>query len=109
MNVEIIYFARCPSFEMLLPRVRQLVAQHGGDPNTITLSAVETPEAAEAFRFLGSPSVRVEGRDIDPTAGQRGDFGLTCRLYRSEEGQAPTPPDAWIRAALATAGASRAQ
>jgi hypothetical protein len=32
MNVEILYFDGCPSFEALLPRVRTLVAEHGGDP-----------------------------------------------------------------------------
>jgi len=109
MKVEILYFAGCPSFETLLPRVRELVAEHGGNPDEITLSTVETPEAAEALQFLGSPSVRVDGRDIDPTAGQRDDFGLKCRLYRSGDGHAPSPPDAWIRVALATAGTTKAQ
>lgn len=105
MNVEILYFDGCPSFETLLPRVRAIVAEHGGDPDGIMLRAVETLEAAEATRFLGSPSVRVDGRDVDPTAGQRDDFGLKCRLYRSAEGQSSTPPDGWIRAAL-TAGSA---
>jgi hypothetical protein len=100
MNVEILYFDGCPSFQTLLPRVRELVAEQGGDPDDITLRAVETPDAAEAARFLGSPSVRVDGRDVDPTADERDDFGLKCRLYRSEEGQAPVPPDGWIRAAI---------
>ncbi len=109
MNIEILYFAGCPSFETLLPRVREIVAEHGGNPDEITLRTVETPEAAVAFGFLGSPSVRINGHDIDPTAGQRDDFGLKCRLYRSEQGQASTPPDVWIRTALATAGASRVQ
>jgi len=107
VTVEILYFAGCPSFETLLPRVRDLVAEHGRTPDEIMLSAVETLEAAEASRFLGSPTVRVDGLDVDPTAGQREDFGLKCRLYRSEQGQASTPPDAWIRAALAGAGASK--
>ena len=75
MNVEILYFDGCSSFEILLPRVREIVAEHGGGPDDITLRAVETHEAAEAARFLGSPSVRVDGRDIDPTAAQRDDFG----------------------------------
>jgi hypothetical protein len=38
---------------------------------------VETPEQAQALGFLGSPSVRVEGRDIEPAARDRQDFGLT--------------------------------
>ncbi len=100
MNVEILHVEGCPSFETILPRVREIVAEHGGDPDAITVRAIETLESAEAARFLGSPSVRVNGRDVDPAAAQREDFGLKCRIYRSEEGQAPTPPEAWIRDAL---------
>jgi len=109
VSVEILSFAGCPSFETLLPRVRDLVGEHGGNPDEITLSAVETLEASVASRFLGSPTVRVDDFDVDPTARRREDFGLKCRLYRSEHGHAPTPPDAWIRTALAAAEASRAQ
>ena len=106
VKVEILYFDGCPSFEALLPRVRDIVSEHGGDPDGIALRAVETLEAAEAARFLGSPSVRVDGRDVDPTAGQRDDFGLKCRIYRFEEGQSPTPPDRWIRAAVSASSRS---
>lgn len=101
MTVEVLYFEGCPSFDRLLPPLRLLVAEHGGDPAAIALRAVETAEAAEADRFLGSPTVRVDGRDVEPTAAGRDDFGLKCRLYRSEEGQSPLPPEAWIRNALA--------
>jgi hypothetical protein len=101
MRVEVLYFNGCPSFGALLPRLRELVAEHGEDPDRIGLHAVETLEAAEEMRFLGSPSVRINGRDVDRTAEQRDDFGLKCRIYRSDEGASPTPPDAWIRAALA--------
>jgi hypothetical protein len=47
----------------------------------------QAPTQAEEERFLGSPSVRVEGVDIEPGAGERTDFGLKCRLYRTSEGQ----------------------
>ena len=104
MNVEILYFSDCPSYERLLPRLRELVAQAGGDPAAIHTRRVETAEAAEHARFLGSPTVRVDGRDVDPGAAERDDFGLKCRIYRSEEGQSPVPPERWIQAAL-TGGA----
>jgi hypothetical protein len=61
---------------------------------------VETPEAAERERFLGSPTVRVERADVDPTAAERQEFGLKRRIYRSADGVSPIPPDHWIRAAL---------
>ena len=96
--VELLYFDGCPSHERLLPVVERLVAEHGGD---LRVRAVQTVEAAEAQRFLGSPTVRVDGVDIEPGAGARTDFGLKCRIYRSEEGQSGVPPEAWVRSALA--------
>ena len=95
--VELLYFDGCPSHERLLPTVERLVDEAGGD---LRVRAVETLEAAEAERFLGSPTVRVNGVDTDPGARHRTDFGIKCRIYRSEEGQSGVPPQAWIRSAL---------
>ena len=100
VDVELLYFDGCPSYKQLLPRLCHLVAEAGGDPQQILVRAVETVEAADELRFLGSPTVRVNGEDVDPSAGTRTDFGLKCRLYRSEEGQSGVPPEEWIRAAL---------
>ena len=104
MKVELLYFDGCPSHERLLPRVRELVAEAGGDPDAIELQRVESVDAAEAARFLGSPTLRVDGRDVDPGAGRRRDFGLKCRLYRVDGSHWPLPPDTWIRHALGRKG-----
>jgi hypothetical protein len=95
--IEILYFHGCPSHEKLLPIVERLADQTGA---ALRLRCVETPEAAETERFLGSPTVRVNGVDVDPTASERADFGLKCRIYRSDEGQSPLPPERWIHEAL---------
>ena len=100
-RVELLYFAGCPGHEQLLPVLQQLADRAGAE---LQVRAVETPEAAEAERFLGSPTVRVNGLDVDPDAGEREDFGLKCRIYRSAEGQSGVPPEAWIRAALEPRG-----
>ena len=50
--------------------------------------------------FLGSPTVRVNGRDVDPDAGSRIGYGVQCRLYRTPGGVTGTPADAWILVAL---------
>lgn len=96
-TVELLYFDGCPSHERLLPIVKQLATETGA---TLQLRRVETPEAAERERFLGSPTVRVNGVDVDPTASERIDFGVKCRIYRSGAGQSPIPPESWMRAAL---------
>jgi hypothetical protein len=95
--IELLYFDGCPSHEQLLPIVAQLAAQSGAE---LRLRRVESPEAAERERFLGSPTVRVNGADVDTGAATRTDFGLKCRIYRSDAGQSPLPPEPWLRAAL---------
>ena len=95
--IELLYFDGCPSHEQLLPIVAQLAARSSA---ALRLRRVESPEAAERERFLGSPTVRVNGVDVDPGAAERTDFGLKCRIYRSEAGQSPLPPEPWLRAAL---------
>jgi hypothetical protein len=102
MKVELLYFDGCPSYERLLPRLRELVAQ--ADPEAqVELRRVETIEEAERERFLGSPTVRVDGRDVDPGASERDDFGIKCRLYRTADGLGALPPDGWITEALGRA------
>lgn len=61
-----------------------------------------TADADEAgcTNFLGSPTVRVDGRDDEPDAASRRDHGLSCRLYRTPDGMQGTPPDEWVLALL---------
>jgi hypothetical protein len=61
---------------------------------------VPDPEAAERLRFLGSPTIRVDGRDIEPGADRRTEYVLACRIYRTEERIAGVPDDRWLRDAL---------
>ena len=95
--VELLYFEGCPSYERLLPLVRRLADEADAE---LRVRAVETLDAAEEERFLGSPTLRVDGVDVEPGAEARDDFGLKCRIYRSPDGQAGVPPEAWIRDAL---------
>jgi len=89
--------ARLVSHEQLMPTLRELAGAHHAD---LVKSRVETAEHAEDARFLGSPSVRVDGRDVEPGAQTRTDYGIKCRLYRSPAGQSGLPPRAWIERAL---------
>lgn len=99
MRIELLYFDGCPSYQMLLPKVRELLAREGVE-GEIEVRPVESLEVAEEARFLGSPTVRVDGKDIDPGAGDRSDYGLKCRLYRSGEETSGLPPEEWIVEAI---------
>jgi hypothetical protein len=103
MRVELLYFDGCPSYERFLPRLRELVAQ-AEIAEEVELRRIESPKAAVADRFLGSPTVRVDGVDVEPGARKRCDFGLKCRLYATTEGLRGTPPEDWVVAALGATG-----
>lgn len=101
MRIELLFLEGCPGHERLLPRMRELAEHAGGE---LLLRRVETAAEAERERFLGSPTVRVNGRDVDPDAGARTDYGLKCRIYRPDHrGHSQLPPEEWIRAALEVA------
>jgi hypothetical protein len=102
MRIELLYVDGCPSHEALLPRVRAVLAEAGIDA-PVELRRVESDDAAQPERFLGSPTLRIDGADIEPGAGARSDYGPKCRLYRTADGLAPTPPDAWVLEALVAA------
>ena len=68
--------------------------------------SIEVTSDAEAQRheFIGSPTFRVAGRDLDPQpvpTGAASPYALTCRAYRREDGRiGPLPTRAWLRQAL---------
>jgi hypothetical protein len=101
-RVEILYFQGCPNHEPTLELVERVAKELRVDP-LIELVEVPDNEMATRLRFLGSPTVRIDGRDVEPGAEERTDFVLSCRVYRGDQGAAGHPDKAWIRAALAGA------
>jgi len=101
-RVQILYFEGCPNHEPTRALVERIAAELRVEPE---IHALEVPDADAAMqlRFLGSPTVRVNGRDVEPGADERHEFVLACRVYRSERGFSGQPQKRWIREALAEA------
>jgi hypothetical protein len=97
--VEVLYFASCANYERTHRLVESTTAELGIQPR-IELVEVRDEEDAVARRFLGSPTVRVDGRDIEPGADERRDFTFSCRLYRNDGVVLRAPDPRWIRQAL---------
>jgi hypothetical protein len=98
--VELLYFDDCPNYETLLPHLHELL-RGAGLRDVIQPRRIADDDATQRERFLGSPTVRVDGHDIEPGAGERRDFGLKCRLYATGDALRGTPPDQWVLDALA--------
>jgi hypothetical protein len=60
---------------------------------------------AASVRFPGSPTIRVNGRDVDPGYVDPGNYTPRCRLYRTAAGLRGLPERTWIADALTLAPA----
>ena len=99
MKVEILYFSGCPNHAPTVDRVREVLKQEG---TTADMIEVEVKDMATAHKigFLGSPSIRVDGQDIEPAMRGNDGFGMMCRTYIDSGQRSGVPPQEWIRAAL---------
>lgn len=98
-SVELLYFEGCPNHGATRELVQRVAVEDGLDID-LQLVEVRSPEDAQRLRFLGSPSVRVGGRDVEPGADSRDAFVLACRVYRTDSGLKGFPSEEWVRAAL---------
>ena len=99
MKVEILYFSGCPNHVPAVDRVRAVLRQEG-TPVDIVEFEVKGAAAAQQVGFLGSPTIRVDGQDVEPAARAACAFGMMCRSYTDGGRRAGVPPPEWIRAAV---------
>jgi hypothetical protein len=105
MRVSLLYYEECPSHEQALELLREVMAEEGISREVDVLE-VETDEQARELRFVGSPTIRVDGQDIDPPNDPH--YVLTCRAYRLEDDRiSPLPSKDMIRRALRSVAESR--
>jgi hypothetical protein len=108
-KIELLWWSGCPSWPQTLEDLRAAVDEAGLDPGLVEMREITTDDTAEAERFAGSPTIRVDGADLLPP-GSDEPFGLTCRVYRLRDGRiSPTPDPADLRDALRRAIATGAE
>jgi hypothetical protein len=99
VRVEVLTLADCPNLELTVGLIER-VAWEERIPIKIDRVTITSEANARRRRLLGSPTVRVNGRDVEPGAERRTDFALACRVYRTESGLVGWPDERWLRAAL---------
>jgi hypothetical protein len=107
-KVELLYWEGCPSHPQALAQLRDAMEELGLDPGAIEVRHVGTDDQADSEGFVGSPTIRIDGVDVqdpgdDPTA-------LTCRIYHRRDGRiSPLPDPADVRDALHNAITTRSR
>ena len=82
--------------------LREAMNEAGMDPARIEVREIDTDESAKREEFVGSPTIRIDGADVQPLEGPP--TGLACRVYRRRDGRtSPLPDPADLRDALRAA------
>jgi hypothetical protein len=99
-RVEFLWWEGCPSHEQALVQLRSAMSEEGLDPEAVEVREIDTDAAAREESFVGSPTIRVDGRDVQPPL-EDATVALTCRVYRLRDGRfSPTPDPDDVRDAL---------
>jgi len=90
-KVELLWWEGCPSTDDALALLREEMGRLGLDPGAIEMREVRTDETAEREDFVGSPTIRIDGSDVQSPRGEP--TGLTCRVYKLRDGRVSPIPD----------------
>ena len=97
MLIEVLFVPGCPNHGPAMAGLREVMRSKAiNEP--IHEIAVTDEETARSLKFPGSPTVRINGRDVESTTQQS--YGLACRLYSGGRG---VPPLAVLQRAIAGA------
>ena len=106
-RIELFFWDGCPSYPEAEALVRTTLADLGVEAE-LELIEVHTQEQAEELGFVGSPTIRIDGHDVDEEAAARSEPSLTCRIYTFPDGTvSPVPSRAQVEQALRQVGAAR--
>lgn len=94
MKIEVLYFEGCPNYRPAMDRLRTVLRQEGLSPD-VSEVVVRDERAARALDFIGSPTIRINGRNVEVECREVKEVAFACRRY-----QDGAPSEEMIRSAL---------
>ncbi|MEP6468237.1 MAG: hypothetical protein ABJC24_00540 [Chloroflexota bacterium] len=98
-RVELLWFSECANRVAAREMLEDVVGRVAPGTPIKDVDASD-PSVAAQVRFPGSPTIRIDGRDVDPSYVDSGDYTPRCRLYRTSAGLRGVPEPRWIEGAL---------
>jgi hypothetical protein len=98
MKITIQYFDGCPHWKLADERVRHVLGDFSSDEVTLEYQLIDTPETADQLGFHGSPTILIDG--LDPFITGVEQFGMSCRVFSTEDGIQGAPTEAELRKLL---------
>jgi protein-disulfide isomerase len=96
MKIEVLYVPDCPNHAVVLERLREVLSTESFQKH-VNEVLVNDAAMAQALKFSGSPTIRINGQDVEPQTERAVSFGIMCRLYSDGTG---APSKQSLRAAI---------
>jgi hypothetical protein len=106
MKIELFYFDGCPGYKTARKYIDEALNEKGLKV-PVAMVKITGDEDAARYRFLGSPSIRIDGRDIESGTEKIKVFSLRCRLYLEDDNVLEWPGRKLIRQAIDKAAAKQ--
>ena len=106
MRIELLYVADCPNRQPTIEVVQEVLREQGLPPDIIEIE-ISDAALATALSFPGSPTVRVDGKDVETSVNLFPSYGVSCRTYLVDGRFEGTPRREWIRNAILAAKPKR--
>lgn len=97
--IEFLYFEGCASYKQALDRLQTILAEKKIE-SPVEMIVVESDAMAEALKFPGSPTIRINGRDVHPDSVLEKGFSQKCRVYNDNGILNGFPHGRWIERAV---------
>jgi hypothetical protein len=100
-RIELLWWEGCPSTEVALAQLDEILLEFGLGGTPVHRREIRTEAEAAEVGFRGSPTILIDGVDVDPGEDPGDPNPLTCRVYRRRDGRiSPTPDPDDLREAL---------
>jgi hypothetical protein len=96
MKIEVFYVPDCPNHAVALQRLRAILSPERFHAQVREVLVTDA-HMAQSLKFPGSPTIRVNGHDVEPQSEKSPAVGLMCRLYLDGTG---APSEERLRAVI---------
>ncbi|MHA1712903.1 MAG: DF family (seleno)protein [Candidatus Ranarchaeia archaeon] len=100
INIDFLFFSGCPGWALAWSRLVDVIKELGIHKKVhIRRVEVTMNDEIVLYRFYGSPTIKINGQDIDRPKNPK-QYGLACRIYYGKDGAESSPSKEKIRKAL---------
>lgn len=91
-DIELLWWDGCSSTERAYAELREALQQLGIPDAEVRMREIRSDDAAHHARFLGSPTILIDGVDLVPLDVDDSP-SLSCRIYHRRDGRISPTPD----------------